>query len=110
MTMHRRSHFRRLLAGTLLGLTLAGCAAAPQPGGYGTAAPEPVQYTVMTGILNVIALPIYLPFKAAVCATTLIFAAPATAIHAVTDPDGTGWQRQAVNEAFSANCGPPWLP
>jgi hypothetical protein len=65
---------------------------------------------VMTGILNVIALPLYIPFKAAVCATTLLFAAPATAVAAVTDPDGTGWRREVINEGFAANCGPPWLP
>ncbi len=109
MAANERSHFRRLLAGTLLGLTLTSCAAAPPPGRYGAASPEPVQYTVMTGILNVIALPLYIPFKAAVCATTVLFAAPATAVAAITD-DGSGWRREIINEGFATNCGPPWLP
>jgi hypothetical protein len=105
------SAFRRLLAWMLLGLMLTGCATAPPtPERYGPASTERPQYSVMTGILNAMALPLYIPFKAAVCATTIVFAAPAAAVLAVTDPEGTGWQRRDLNEAFASNCGPPWLP
>ncbi len=103
----------RFLACVLLGVTLTGCATAqPSPGAYGAPAPstEPPQHSLMAGILNALALPIYLPFKVVVCAATIALAAPATAITAVTDPDGTGWQRESLTEGFTANCGPPWLP
>lgn len=103
----------RFLACVLLGLTLTSCATAPPPSGpYGSpaASTEATQHSLMAGILNVLALPLYIPFKLAVCATTIVFAAPATAITAVTDPDGTGWQRESLTEGFAANCGPPWLP
>ena len=103
----------RLLACVLVALTLASCATAPPPGGaYGApaASTEAPQHSVFASILNVLALPIYIPFKAVVCAATIVLAAPATAVVAVTDPDGTHWQREALTEGFSANCGPPWLP
>ena len=111
MAMNVRSS--RFLACVLLGLMLTSCATAPpSPGYYGSSSTstEAPQHSLMAGILNALALPLYIPFKLAVCATTIVFAAPATAITAVTDPDGTGWQRESLTEGFTANCGPPWLP
>lgn len=106
----RRSRF---LACVLLALMLTSCATAPPSRGHysssGTSGGA-TQYTVMASILNVLALPLYIPFKLAVCATTIALAAPATAITAVTDPDGTGWQREMIAEGFTENCGLPWLP
>jgi hypothetical protein len=101
---------RRLLAGGLVALTLSGCMTAPQPTAarYGSDlyADNP-QYGVMAGILNVLALPLYIPLKIVVCAATVAFAAPATAVTALTDPHGTGWQRQDLAEGFATNCGVP---
>jgi hypothetical protein len=106
----RIADIRRLLACALAALMLTSCATAttPPPGryasdGYG----ESPQYGLMAGILNVIALPLYIPLKIAVCAATVVLAAPATAITAVTDPYGTGWQRQDLADGFASNCGLP---
>jgi hypothetical protein len=100
---------RRLVAGALVGVVLAGCATAPtQPAGYyGAGSSESPQFSVMAGILNALALPLYIPLKIAVCAATIGLAAPATAVTAITDPYGTGWQRQALAEGFADNCGLP---
>src|SRR5215468_4274652 len=115
MAAHGKFDFRRLRAGLstglLIGLVLTGCATAPPATGrYDPAPPEPPRQSLMAGILNALALPLYIPFKAAVCATTVVFAIPATAVFAVTDPEGTGWQRQNVTDGFSSNCGGSWLP
>jgi hypothetical protein len=105
----RITDVRRLLACALVALMLASCATTtPPPGryasdGYG----ESAQYGLMAGILNAIALPLYIPLKIAVCAATVGLAAPATAIAAVTDPYGTGWQRQDLAAGFASNCGIP---
>src|SRR5215510_9785879 len=115
MVANGKSGFRRLRAGISTGLLgallLTGCATAPPATGrYDPAPPEPPRQSVMASILNALALPLFIPFKAVVCATTVVFAIPATAVFAVTDPDGTGWQRQNVTEGFSNNCGGSWLP
>ena len=106
----RRSRF---MAYVLLGVVLTSCATAPpQPGAYGSpaAAAESERTSVMGSILSALALPIFIPFKVAVCAATVVFVAPAAAVVAVSDSYGTGWQRDLLNEGFSQNCGPPWLP
>jgi hypothetical protein len=108
-TKLRRS---RWIACGLLALLLPSCATAPPSSSYygSTSSSESRQYSLMSGILSALALPIYLPFKAAVCAVTVAFVVPATAVTAVTDPEARGWQREALNEGFASNCGPPWVP
>jgi len=106
---------RAAIAGLLI-LTLTGCAAqsAQMSEGYrpaSTAAPEdpgPRQTSVAGRVLGVLVTPLYLGFKAVVCAATVAFVVPATAIAAISDPHGTGWQRTDLNEGFGENCGPPY--
>jgi len=110
----KRSHAgRRFLAALVLGLLLAGCAVAPpQPGdAYGPPGrrPYPPQPDAMRVFLNVITTPLFLVFKGAVCAVTTAIAVPATAITAMSDPDGHDWQRRHITEGFAANCGPPYV-
>jgi len=105
--------FRMLILALLMimGIVLTGCATAPPATGrYDPTSPEPPRQSVAASILNILTLPLYIPFKAVVCATTVVFAIPATAVFAITDPEGTGWQRQNVTDGFSSNCGGSWLP
>jgi hypothetical protein len=101
---------RRFVASLIVALLLASCATAPQqPTAYSGGASDPGDNRVMAGILTAISLPLFIPFKAAVCALTVAFAVPATAITAVTDPEGKDWQRRELGEGFASNCG-NWLP
>ena len=123
MWRHRASVGRRARPGRaaiagLLILALTGCAttkAAQMSEGYGpvaTAAPDQPtsQQTSVAGrILGVLVTPLYLGFKAVVCAATVVVAAPATAVAAISDPHATGWQRTDLNEGFGENCGPPYF-
>lgn len=104
----------RIVAGLLLLVILAGCATAPpQPsdasGGALARPPYPAQPDAMRVILNIITTPVFLPLKAVVCAVTTVIAVPATAIAALSDPEGDEWQRQHITEGFAANCGPPYV-
>lgn len=104
----------RMLAIALLVVALSGCAArsAAPVTTYGSAydrAAATSEPSAADTVLNVVATPLYLVFKAAVCVTTIVIAAPAVAVLAVTDPKGQGWQRQDLNEGFAANCGPPYV-
>ncbi len=103
----------RIVAGLLLLVILAGCATAPpQPSDASGALarpPYPAQPDAMRVILNIITTPVFLPLKAVVCAVTTVFAVPATAITALSDPEGDEWQRQRISEGFAANCGPPYV-
>jgi len=107
---------RRTLSVWLLVLMLSGCAAqsARTRGGYapaGALTAQPSETSSTDTVLNVIATPIFLAFKAVVCAATVVIAAPGMAITALTDPPGYGygWQRQGLYEGFAANCGPPYV-
>jgi hypothetical protein len=107
---------RAAIAGLLI-LTLTGCAAqtAQMSEGYGPASTAPpdqpgARETSVAGrVLGVLVTPLYLGFKAVVCAATVAFVAPATAVAAISDPAGTGWQRTDLNEGFGHNCGPPYV-
>ena len=101
---------RRLLVYGLLLPLLASCATAPPQSAERyepPAAAPPPELSPMASVLNVIAFPLYLCFKAAVCAATVVLAVPATAVTAVTDPEGTGWQRHDLAEGFATNCSFP---
>ena len=101
---------RRFVASLIVALLLASCATAPQQptAGYGPGSAERDE-RLMAGILTAIALPLYIPFKAAICALTVAVAAPATAVYAVSDPEGKDWIRRELSEGFATNCG-NWLP
>jgi hypothetical protein len=107
---------RGAIAGLLV-LTLTGCAAqsAQMGEGYrppataGTDQPEYRETSAAGRVLGVLVTPLYLGFKAAVCAATVAFVVPATAIASISDPAGTGWQRTDLNEGFGQNCGPPYV-
>lgn len=102
---------RRVGACLLAGLLLAGCATAPpQREGYAPAPAEPSRPEVSAAgtVLNALALPVTVAFKVVVCAGTIALGVPATAVLALSDPEGTGFQRQNLNEAFATNCGWPW--
>ncbi|MGH7263596.1 MAG: hypothetical protein ACREMB_01925 [Candidatus Rokuibacteriota bacterium] len=107
-----RGPLHRGLVAALLALALAGCAARSRPvSAYGTAY-EPAageRAAVARDVLNVVATPFYVVFKAAVCATTLVLAVPAAAVVSVTDPASESWQRQNLDEGVAENCGPPWV-
>src|SRR5262249_34959064 len=102
----QRARPRRAAIAGLLILTPTRCAAqsAQMSEGYrpaATAAPDQPtsQQTSVAGrILGVLVTPLYLGFKIVVCAATVAFAAPATAIAAISDPHATGWQRTDLNE------------
>ncbi len=103
---------RRVGACLLAGLLLASCATASrQPGeGYAAAAAEPSRPELhpSASVLNALALPVTLALKVVVCAGTIALGGPETAVLAMSDPEGTGPQRQGLNEAFATNCGWPW--
>jgi len=111
-----RGSARRVLSVGLLVLGIAGCATqAARPigssGAWGTtpALPPPSDPSPARTVLNVIATPLFLMLKAAVCATTAVIAVPSTAIAALSDPAGQGWQRQDLDDGVAANCGPPYV-
>jgi hypothetical protein len=104
---------RRLASGLLLGVMLAGCAtAAPRSAADSyapeTSAPPRQQASGVAAVLNVLVTPLYFAVKVAVCGATVAIGAPLTALAAVTDPYGYGWQRENLANGFAANCGPPY--
>jgi hypothetical protein len=38
-----------------------------------------------------------------------MIAIPATAVTAITDPYGLGWQRQSIADGIATNCSPPYV-
>lgn len=105
----------RVLAIALLVVTLAGCAArSPRPvttygSPYEPAADTTDPSATAGNVLSVVTTPLFLAFKAVVCATTLVIAVPVAAVLAVSDPEQQGWERQSLNEGFATNCGPPYV-
>jgi hypothetical protein len=112
----RASGTRQLLSLVLAaGVGLAGCATTSPPvGTYGAADPAvaaegPLPRSPAAVVLNVIATPFYLAFKAAACVGSVALATPAVAITGVTDPGSQTWERQRLHEGVTTNCGPPYL-
>jgi hypothetical protein len=106
------SGFGRVGACVLVALVLTSCASAPrQPAElYGPAGPPTTRSELhpAASVLNALALPLTVGLKAVVCAGTVVLGVPATAVLAMSDPEGTGWQRQGINDAFAENCSLPW--
>ncbi|MGH7319198.1 MAG: hypothetical protein ACRELA_06180 [Candidatus Rokuibacteriota bacterium] len=108
----RGLHMKRFVSVGLLALGLAGCAArsARPVESYGThAEPSPAERSAAGTILSVIGTPFFLAFKAAVCAATVVIAAPTAAILGLTDRAYEARQRQDLDEGFAKNCGPPYV-
>ena len=102
----------RGVALALLGLTLSACAARQPVAGY-YATPSMVEAAqerpAAVVLLNLLASPVYFAVKAVACAASAVIAIPATAVTAITDPYGLGWQRQSLADGIATNCSPPYV-
>jgi hypothetical protein len=96
----------------LLGLTLTACAARQPVTGY-YATPSMVEAAqerpAAVVLLNLLTSPVYFAVKAVACAASAMIAIPATAVTAITDPYGLGWQRQSIADGIATNCSPPYV-
>ena len=82
-----------------LALALAACAAgsAPPPGA------SPAGWAV-----SIVGTPFALVFKTAVCAASLVIAAPIAGL-LVLDPDPYSQGHEILGEGIASNCGPPYV-
>ncbi len=102
---------KRFVSIGLLALGLAGCAArsARPVEFYGTHEPLPARRPATSTVLSVIGTPFFFAFKAAVCAATVVIAAPSAAILGLTDQGYQTRKREELDEDFAQNCGPPYV-
>jgi hypothetical protein len=95
-----------------LALALAACAtrAAPPP----AADPGPVPLTAKPGptpagwAVSIVGTPFALVFKTAVCAASLVIAAPIAGL-LVLDPDPYSEGHEILGDGIASNCGPPYV-
>jgi hypothetical protein len=59
--------------------------------------------------VSVLATPLFIPSKAAVCAASLAIAVPGAAFLSLTEREYGEGERQKLDRALALNCGPPWV-
>jgi hypothetical protein len=93
-----------------LAFALAACASAPPPATDQAAAPPAAKYgaTPAGWAVAIVGTPFALGFKTAVCAASLVIAAPFAGLFAlVPDPYPDGLE--TLGDGIANNCGPPWV-
>ena len=100
----------RVLVLSLVAL-LAACAASPAPPAP-TAEPIPLSAKPAASpagwAVSIIGTPFALAFKTAVCAASLVLAAPIAGV-LVLDPDPYSEGHAILGEGIANNCGPPYV-
>jgi hypothetical protein len=92
-------------------MALAACATSPGPpaadGGPAAASAKSTASPAGWAV-SIVGTPFALAFKSAVCAASLVIAAPIAGL-LVLDPDPFSEGQRLLGDGIASNCGPPWV-